>query len=83
MTNVVSDEIAIIRDFIEQLRKKHGIIPGSSARGLGSDEMGEVGAFVYDELVRTPDNTGAWGRLVEDQEFLGRVYAFVMREITQ
>jgi len=77
MTNVnVVEKVAVISDFVHRLRKKHGIVAGSHARGIESNEYGEIEGFLYDELVRSPDDTGGWNRLVEG-EFLDKVYGFV------
>ena len=75
----LSAELGVIVDFVHELRKKHGITPGSGARGLSSDDAGEVGEFVYHELIVTPDFKGDWDRL-ENPEFLGKVLAFVEGE---
>ncbi|MBI3888690.1 hypothetical protein HY311_02770 [Candidatus Nomurabacteria bacterium] len=77
----VTDEVAVIRDFIKKLRKEHRIVPGPSAKGLGSDEYGEIGQFVYDELVRSPDESEPWLRLAKNSELLARVLNCVEGEI--
>ena len=70
----------IVRDFVHELRAKHGIVPGPSARGVGSDEMGDHGELVYDALPCSPDGTGRWKELLENEKLLANVVAFVESE---
>lgn len=75
-----SSEIKLIVDYVHRVRRDHGITPGPSARGLESDEYGEMGQFVNVELVRSPDFTGPWKEL-SDQGYRERAASFVQGEI--
>lgn len=76
------DEVGIVVEYVHQLRRRHSITPGPSAKGLESDEYGEVGEFVYVDLICFPDFTGPWQRL-SDPEYRNRVISFVQGEIAR
>lgn len=77
------NDMRIIVDFVHQVRKKHGIIPGPDARGLESEEYGEIGQYVYGVLVCEQEFSGQWGRISYSPDFKERVADFVRREIAR
>ena len=77
-----SPEVQIILDYVHKVRKDHSIIPGPFAKGLESEDYGEIGQLVNDDLVRSPDFTGRWQQLA-DPEVMARAVSFVQGELAR
>jgi hypothetical protein len=72
------DSLQLVVEYVQSLRDRHNIVPGPSAKGLASDEYGVLGQYVFDDLVRSTNETGSWKRL-QDPKFLEEVATFVKR----
>ncbi|HEY4503315.1 MAG TPA: hypothetical protein VJC14_02695 [Candidatus Paceibacterota bacterium] len=62
-----------ILEYVLRVRKEH-------AKGLECEDFGEMGQFVNFDLVRSPEFTGPWAKLA-DQEFRERASSYVRDEV--
>ncbi len=62
--------------FVREFQDTHDNI---NPKGMASEDSGDIGQYVYGELILAPAFTGAWEQL-QDANFASRVEQFVLAE---